>query len=209
MILLKYSKLNGAQFIPHLDTLKHLGKIIRRTGISVEYSQGFNPHMLIYMSSPIPLGLKTKAEYALIATNETPTDFATLFNKSSLRGLLCEEVYFTDKKLNIANDITSAIYHINGINKFNVNEILDSNEFFVPDKKLGEKQVRDKIISLKFENNVLIAHLKCGNETLRIDNFTSRLLSLYGGNHVDVVKNDVRFLNNISVFEYVKEKNNV
>ncbi len=209
MILVKYSKLNGAEFIPHLDTLKHLGKIIRRTGINVEYSQGFNPHMLIYMSSPVPLGLKTKAEYALITTNETPTDFATLFNNCSLRGLRCEEVLFTDKKLNIANDITSAIYHISGLNKFDVNDILNSEEFVVPDRKVGEKQVRDKILSLKFENDILIAHLKCGNETLRIDSFTSKLISLYGGDLVNVVKNDVRFLNNVSVQDYIKEKNNI
>ena len=69
MILVKYSKLHGAEFISHLDTLRHLGKIIRRMGINVKYSQGFNPHLLIFMSSPIPLGMKSESEYCLIDTD--------------------------------------------------------------------------------------------------------------------------------------------
>ena len=80
MILIKYSKLCGAEFIPHLDTLRHLIKTIRRMGVNINYSQGFNPHMLIYMSSPIALGLKSESEFCLFDTDHSGEGFKELFN---------------------------------------------------------------------------------------------------------------------------------
>ncbi len=209
MILIKYSKIKGAEFIPHLDTLKHLGRIIRRTGVEVKYSQGFNPHMLIYMSSPIALGLKSLSEYCLIATDYNNKDFVNIFNDCSPLGLKATEIYFTDTKLNIANDITSATYKISGLNKFNVNEVLNANSFTVLDKHSGEKEVKDRIISLYFDGDDLIATLKFGNITLRPDTFSNKLKALYGGDKIDIIKLDVKFLNNLTCEEYIKGKNNV
>ena len=53
MIVFRYTKKEGAEYIPHLDMLKHLQKILRRGKIPMGYSKGFNPHMHIFMSSPI------------------------------------------------------------------------------------------------------------------------------------------------------------
>ena len=125
MILIRYSKLDGAEFIPHLDTLKHLTKIIRRMGIQINYSKGFNPHILIYMSSPIALGLKSKSEYLLIDTDETVENFQEKFNKCSLKGIKCLGVFDANKKMNIAADITSATYVLEGFKPFEVNDILN------------------------------------------------------------------------------------
>ena len=107
MILIRYSKLKGAEFIPHLDTLRHLAKILRRAGVNVKYSNGFNPHILIFMSSPIALGLKSESEYCLIDTDDSAENFKETFNKYSLKGIRCEEVWQTEKKAKVASDITS------------------------------------------------------------------------------------------------------
>ena len=114
MILIRYSKLNGGEFIPHLDTLRHLTKILRRANISVNYSKGFNPHTLIYMSSPIALGLKSSSEYCFIDTLEDSENFKEKFNLNAPKGIRCEEVWKTDKKVKIASDITKATYEITG-----------------------------------------------------------------------------------------------
>ncbi len=209
MILIKYTKLKGAEFIPHLDTLKHLGKIIRRTNIDVKYSQGFNPHMLIYMSSPIALGLKSLSEYCLINTDYACEDFVEKFNNSSPLGIKATNIFFTKNKLNIASDITSATYVISGLNKFDVNQVLNASSFTVLDKHSGEKEVIDRIISLKFADDYLIATLKFGNVTLRPDAFANKLKTLFGGDKINIVKQDVRFLNNLTCEEYIKEKNDV
>ena len=205
MILIKYSKLNGAEFIPHLDTLRHFTKTVRRMGIPINYSQGFNPHMLVYMSSPIALGLKSESEYCLFDTDYNGDDFIELFNNSSLKGIRCKAVYKTDKKLNIASDITSALYEIKGINPFNVNEVLDNLEFSVFDKRAQqEKVVRDRINNLYFENGALYADLKFGNVTLRPDYLIEKLSKVYGANHPTVIKKDVFFLNHLTIEEYLK-----
>ena len=209
MILLKYSKLLGAEYIPHLDTLKHLGKIIRRTGLEVNYSQGFNPHMLIFMSAPLPLGLKSKSEYLLISTDTCDENFIEKFNNCSPLGIKAQDMYFVKSKLNIANDITSATFSISGLNNFDVNDVLSSNEFIILDKNGKEKNVRDRILSLHFENNILICSLKAGNENLRPDVFSNKLKSVYGGGSLNIIKEDVKFLNNLSVTEYIAEKDNV
>ena len=128
MILIEYSKLNGGQFIPHLDMLKHLTKIIRRTGISVKYSQGFNPHILIYMSSPIALGLKSVSEYCLLDTDASADGFVEKFNACAPKGIRCVRAFNTDKKVKVASGITSAVYEIKGIPFFDVNEILNGDD---------------------------------------------------------------------------------
>lgn len=206
MILIKYSKLNGAEFIPHLDTLRHFTKTVRRMGISINYSQGFNPHMLIYMSSPIGLGLKSESEYCLFDTPFDGDNFLELFNNSSLKGIKCQEVYKTSKKLNIASDITSALYEIKGINPFDVNDVLNDKEFSVFDKRAGEDRVvRDRINKLYFEGDTLFAELKFGNVTLRPDYLIEKLVKLYGGNHPTAIKKDVYFLDGLTAKEYVQK----
>ena len=205
MILIRYSKLNGAEFIPHLDTLRHFIKTIRRMGININYSQGFNPHMLIYMSSPIALGLKSESEYCLFDTDYKGDDFKELFNKNSLKGIRCEDVYFVDKKVGVASDITSAVYEIYGINDFDVNEILSNENFTVFDKRACEdKPARHKIKNLEQKDGKLYAELCFGNETLRPDYLIEKLLKNYGGSHPFAVKKSVKFLDGLNINEYLE-----
>ncbi|MBQ7642830.1 MAG: DUF2344 domain-containing protein, partial [Clostridia bacterium] len=65
MILFRYTKTDGAEYISHLDLLRHLGRTFTRAGIKVGYSQGYHPHKLIYMSAPIGVGMKSLSEYCL------------------------------------------------------------------------------------------------------------------------------------------------
>ncbi|MBO7215182.1 MAG: DUF2344 domain-containing protein [Clostridia bacterium] len=210
MILIKYTKYNGAEFIPHLDTLRHFTKTIRRMNIPINYSQGFNPHMLVYLSSPIALGLKSESEYCLFDTPVSSDGFKELFNSSSPKGIRCQEVYEVSKKVNIACDITSALYEIKGVSAFDVNEVLNNLGFSVFDKRAGaEKVVRERIKNLYFDGGVLYAELMFGNVTLRPDYLVEKLVSVYGGSHPTVIKKDVFFLNGLTVEEYLKAQDNV
>ena len=205
MILIRYSKLNGAEFSPHLDTMRHIIKTVRRMDMPINYSKGFNPHMLIYMSSPIALGLKSESEFCLFDTDYNGEDFLELFNKNSPKGIRCEEVYFVDKKVGIASDISSAIYEISGINYFDVNEILSSDTFTVFDKRAEqEKEVRDRIKNLYFEGDKLYAELAFGNVTLRPDYLIEKLFKCYGGSHPYAIKKSARFLDGLEIKDYIE-----
>ncbi len=61
---IRFRKEGRAKYISHLDLLRIFTRCARRTGIDLEYSQGFNPHAEIVFSAPLPLGMTSEAEYA-------------------------------------------------------------------------------------------------------------------------------------------------
>ena len=72
---LKFTKEDSIKFIGHLDLLKIFERAFMRSGLPMKYSQGFNPHQLISMASPLSLGMTSIAEYAEIEfTEEVPTE---------------------------------------------------------------------------------------------------------------------------------------
>lgn len=187
MILCKYSKTDGAEFLAHLDILRHVGRTMRRSGIKVGFSQGYNPHMLIFMSAPMGLGIKSLAEYFVIDTDENPDSFKEKFNAFAPMGLRCVGAWYTPKKVGVASDIVKAEYFVTGINEFDVEEFLSRKEFVIQ-KKNGEiKDMRELIYSVKRENGGLKCVLGFGNG-LRIEKFTEKLLEEFGGEEVTVIK---------------------
>lgn len=188
MLVLRYAKEEGAEYISHLDTLRHLQKILIRAKIPVEYSKGYNPHMLLYMSAPLGVGIKSQAEYFAVETNFDGNDFPELFNKYCPSGFKCLCAVKTQKKVNLQADMDSAEYLITGINDFDVAEFLSLKEFKVLDKRGEEKEVRERVLDLKKSDNGLIATLSFGNFTLRPDVFGEALAKIYGGEVKDVLK---------------------
>ena len=180
MLIFKYAKTDGYQFVSHLDTLKHIQKSITRGEIPIEYSKGFNPHMLVFMSSPLGVGIKSIAEYCFI---ETPMDAAEFFEKynsscpGGLRAIFAKNV---DKKPNLAACINGAEYVFKGVpDSLDVQKILSSDCFTVIDKKGEEKNIRDRIQNLRKENGDLVATLSFGAKTLRPDSFIKTLEKEY------------------------------
>ncbi|WP_160685723.1 TIGR03936 family radical SAM-associated protein [Clostridium sp. C2-6-12] len=61
--LTKFTKEENIKFISHLDVLKTIQKNIRRAGLPVEFSQGFNPHMNTSIAQPLSVGVYSSGEY--------------------------------------------------------------------------------------------------------------------------------------------------
>lgn len=68
MITLKYFKKDKAVFLSHIDVLRHMNRTFRRAGIDVQFSQGFNPHMLTKLGIPLPLATYSNCEYVTVQT---------------------------------------------------------------------------------------------------------------------------------------------
>lgn len=69
--LTKFTKEENIKFISHLDVLKTIQKNIRRAGLPVEFSQGFNPHMNTSIAQPLSVGVYSSGEYMdMVLTNE-------------------------------------------------------------------------------------------------------------------------------------------
>lgn len=190
MLVVRYSKSGGAEFISHLDTLRHLQKIITRAKIPVEYSKGFNPHMLVFMSSPIAAGLISFAEYFFVQTDMAAEEFKEKFNQNCPRGFNCISAKEVTKNPNLAAVIDGASYIVENAPDIDVEKIMASSEFFITDKRGERKNVREKIKSLKTENGNLYCELAAGNFPLRVDLFVNELEKIYGFCSGDIIKTE-------------------
>lgn len=189
MLIFKYVKKDGYEFVSHLDTLRHIQKTLVRGEIPVKYSQGFNPHMLVFMPSPLGVGIKSEAEYCFVDTDCEAEEFAERYNRACPCGLRLLNAFNVQKKPNLAAQIDSAVYIFKGFpTSIDENEILASSEFFITDKKGEKKEVRDRIIALERSESDLVATLACGSKTLRPDNFAKALEERYGFEFDDTVK---------------------
>jgi radical SAM-linked protein len=63
---IKFAKEGELRFISHLDLQRCWQRCIRRAGLPVAYSAGFNPHMRLSFASALPVGATSVAEYAEI-----------------------------------------------------------------------------------------------------------------------------------------------
>lgn len=205
MLVVRYSKSGGAEFISHLDTLRHLQKTIIRAKIPVGYSKGFNPHMLLFMSSPIWAGLISYAEYFYLETETGAEEFKEKFNACCPRGFRCESAVEVDKNPNLAAVIDGAEFEVEDVPPFEVREILSSSEFFINDKKGERKNVRDKIFDLRFSEGRLFCRLAAGNAPLRTDLFVAELENKYGFTAGDVIKKEA-FVKGVTVEEAIAKK---
>lgn len=87
--LIKFTKGENIKFISHLDLLRTVQKIGKRSGIPVEYSIGFNPHMQFVIALPLSVGVYSEGDYAdLYLYDDLECDYVLeQLNKNSTRGI--------------------------------------------------------------------------------------------------------------------------
>ncbi|GFI61695.1 hypothetical protein IMSAG049_00856 [Clostridiales bacterium] len=60
---IKYAKGPEMRFVSHLDLMRLFQRAIRRAGLPIGYSHGFNPHQLMSFGNPLSLGMTSIGEY--------------------------------------------------------------------------------------------------------------------------------------------------
>lgn len=58
-----YEKKGKISFVGHLDTLRMIQKILRKTKLTLAYSQGYNIHPVLSLGPPLPVGVEGENEY--------------------------------------------------------------------------------------------------------------------------------------------------
>lgn len=59
LIRLRFTKVNRAKYISHLDLNRTFSRALRRANIPLWYTEGFNPHPYINFALPLPLGVES------------------------------------------------------------------------------------------------------------------------------------------------------
>ena len=62
-IRIKYGKVGPGMYISHLDTIRAVERAIRRIGLPVLYSEGFNPRPRMSFAAALQIGVSSKAEH--------------------------------------------------------------------------------------------------------------------------------------------------
>ncbi len=77
------------KFIGHLDTMRYFQKAIRRAGIDIMYSEGFNPHQKMSFAAPLGVGLTSTGEYMDIEVNTTKSskEMVDRLNEQMVEGM--------------------------------------------------------------------------------------------------------------------------
>ncbi len=64
---LEFAKTGAAKYISHLDLQRAFSRAIRRSGLSVKLSEGFNPHYVVSFASALSLGMESECECVEVA----------------------------------------------------------------------------------------------------------------------------------------------
>ncbi len=188
MITLKYQKKGAMAFISHIDLLRHIVRIVRRTGVKVKFSEGFNPHMQINLGVPLPLGINSASEYVTINTEAQADEFLEKYNNAAPEGLKALAAYPVDKNPNLAGRVVAADYSVRhqGAAQFKaeIENIINTRGFTIPypTKKNpnGEKDISSLLYGLKVYDDSIIFCIAAGNDTLRADRLAEALAERYG-----------------------------
>ncbi|HOQ67077.1 MAG TPA: TIGR03936 family radical SAM-associated protein [Candidatus Atribacteria bacterium] len=90
----KHQKMAPFHFISQLDLNRLWGRALRRAGLPIAYSQGFNPRPLLSFGPALPLGVESRAEYwdVFLTQKLSPEEISNALNKEVLPELKIEEV---------------------------------------------------------------------------------------------------------------------
>ncbi len=111
-IRVRFSRGETVKFISHLDLMKVFERAIRRSGLPIAYSKGFNPHPHMVFGLPLSVGMTSDCEYAdfeLVSVVE-PQEFVHKLNSSLPEGIRVSTAVENNSKKNIMALISGADY---------------------------------------------------------------------------------------------------
>lgn len=59
---IRFARGEAIKFISHLDLMRLWQRALRRAGMPLAYSEGFNPHPRMSLAAPLPIGVTSEAE---------------------------------------------------------------------------------------------------------------------------------------------------
>jgi radical SAM family uncharacterized protein/radical SAM-linked protein len=84
-----FSKLDRARFFGHLELATIFQRAVKRAGLIVKYSRGFNPSMRLSFENALPLGMESEEEtlFLFVELGSKPDAIKTALNAALPRGL--------------------------------------------------------------------------------------------------------------------------
>lgn len=161
-VRIKFAKEGALKFIGHLDIMRYFQKAFRRSGLDIQYSQGFSPHPLLSFAAPLGLGLTSEGEYMDVVLGECPKsrEIVERLNDQMVDGMrVLNAVALADDEKNAMSLVAAADYRMTikrGKPDFSLEEaacdLLSQKQILVmkkTKKSLKETDIRPMIHGLK------------------------------------------------------------
>lgn len=175
-VRLIYKKQGRAKYISHLDINRLFSRILKRSGLPIWYTEGFNPHIFLTFALPLSLGFVSEydvCDFRIVDDNMTNEKVKDILQKSVPESI---EVVDVIEPVMKAKDLCFAEFKINidcdEKNAEKLKKFFSANEIIV-EKTTKKKQIKTfdvkpkiKRIDIKDTENGIFVYLllPCGNE---------------------------------------------
>ncbi len=151
----KFSKTGEMKYISHLDLVRLFHRVLRRGGINIAYTQGFNPHPIISFATALSLGVESYGEYFDVKLHdEIPfQEFKQKVNEHMPRGIeILEGKYIDAKEDSLMSMVEYSDYRIalefssgkidEGLLEQWINDFLNQDAIMITRKKKKKRRQR-------------------------------------------------------------------
>lgn len=185
MITINFSRFGDGIFVSHVDVLRSLNRTFRRAGIDVAYSKGFNKHMSLKMTQPLPLGVADEDCYVTADIPDlslSARECVALFNEFRPPFLKAKAAFATEKNPSLAGKINASEYLLRSADP----SVAEKLKNFSPDYEVtmrnadGEKTVKGLIYETEILPDGAAVTLAFGNVNLRVDALCRSLNESFG-----------------------------
>lgn len=98
-IRVEFAKTEPMRFTSHLDLYRAWERLLRRAGLPLQFSQGYNPRPKLQLAAPLPLGMTSKVEIIDFWISSETDDLEQIFSlliRSQPPGIDTHTVEFVD-----------------------------------------------------------------------------------------------------------------
>ena len=143
--ILKYKRGEEVKYISHLDFVRFIQRVMRRAGLPMEFSSGFNPHPIMAVALPLSVGVTADGELMKIGISGeyTEEELKNIINDAFPKGFSITSV----KKVSGKEIDFSKIDRARYITRCEVGDktLPDINKFMANDKILVMKKSKSGI----------------------------------------------------------------
>ena len=129
--ILTYKKQGRAIYCSHIAVMRQFEMAFQRSGLEVQFTQGFNPKPKMEFLNPITMGVTGENELLLceLPLEQTKLDIAGLMNSVLADGFVVTNVKVlpmdpTGKKISLASKMLASVYEISSVEDPQLSEIL-------------------------------------------------------------------------------------
>lgn len=113
-IRIKFTKGQEVKYISHLDTMRVFERTVRREGIPIAYSQGFNPRPQMSFGLPLSVGVTSDSEYVDfdLEGNLSVEEIVQRLNNNLPGGFRAVSAEYVNTNISLMASIGAASYEI-------------------------------------------------------------------------------------------------